>query len=206
MLTRHKAAIDRLLRPLSGWLGRSGIHPSVLTLATPALTTWVCFHFFQSRSVILFCVSVLLVGCFDVLDGSVARAAGKTSAVGAYLDAMCDRYVDIIVAITVAAVTGLWLLCMIVLTGGLLVSYAKARAAMEVPVDNLEWPDLMERAERGVLFLAGLAAGAYVPWRPLGRDLFWWTLVVLAVLIHLTVIQRMARAVKFITQRSKEKR
>jgi len=89
-----------------------------------------------------------------------------------------------------------------VLAGALLVSYAKARAAMEVAVANTEWPDLMERAERGVVFLVGLAAGALVRWYPLGHDLFWWTLVLLALLIHLTVAQRVLRARRLIQERS----
>ena len=80
-------------------------------------------------------------------------------------------------------------------------SYAKARAAMEVAVSNLEWPDLMERAERSLLFGAGLVAGALVPWRPLGHDLFWWTLVLLALLTHLTVLQRALRARRYIRER-----
>ena len=85
-------------------------------------------------------------------------------------------------------------------------SYAKARAAMEVSVSNDEWPDLMERTERDVLFVIGLAAGALMPWRPLGRDLFWWTLVLLAILIHGTVAQRVLRARRFIDARSRPSR
>ena len=196
--TTYKAVFNRLLHPLAATLARAGIHPSVLTLATPLLTTVNCISFLRHKSVGVFCFAMLFVGCFDALDGAVARAGHKASALGAYLDAMCDRYVDIIVGLTVAVFTGYWLLVMIVLTGGLLVSYAKARAAIEVPVDNLEWPDLMERTERGLIFLAGLAAGALIPWHPMEKDLFWWTLVALSVLIHATVIQRMLRAARFI--------
>jgi CDP-diacylglycerol--glycerol-3-phosphate 3-phosphatidyltransferase/archaetidylinositol phosphate synthase len=91
---------------------------------------------------------------------------------------------------------------MAVLVGSLLVSYAKARAAMEVSVSNQEWPDLMERAERGTLFLGGLLAGRLIPWEPFGRDLFWWTLVLLTVLVHLTVVQRVLRARRLIRARA----
>jgi hypothetical protein len=73
---------------------------------------------------------------------------------------------------------------------------------MEIPVSNQEWPDLMERTERGVLFVAGLAAGVVLPWRPLGRDLFWWTLAVLNVLVYATVVQRVLRARRLIEARS----
>lgn len=201
LATAYKAVFNRLLHPPAAFLARAGVHPSALTLATPILTTVNCISFLRHRSVGIFCFTMLVVGCLDALDGAVARAGRKASAVGAYLDAMCDRYVDIIIALTVAVYSGYWLLIMIVLTGGLLVSYAKARAAMEAPVDNLEWPDLMERTERGLIFLGGFTAGALIPWRPLGRDLFWWTLAALSVLIHATVVQRMLRAIRFISQR-----
>jgi phosphatidylglycerophosphate synthase len=90
---------------------------------------------------------------------------------------------------------------MIALSGAFMVSYAKARAAMEVPVSNQEWPDLMERGERSAVFLLGLLAGAVAPWKPLGHDLFWWTLVALSVLVHATAIQRILRARRYIMAR-----
>jgi CDP-diacylglycerol--glycerol-3-phosphate 3-phosphatidyltransferase/archaetidylinositol phosphate synthase len=92
---------------------------------------------------------------------------------------------------------------MLLLAGSLLVSYAKARAAMEIPISNLEWPDLMERTERGVLFLLGLALSALIPWRPLGHDLFWWTLIPLTLLTHVTVVQRVLRARRLFAERSR---
>ena len=138
---------------------------------------------------------------FDAVDGAVARAGGRATKWGAYLDALVDRYGEGLVVVSVAAVTGTWLLSSLVLLGALLVSYAKARAAMEVPVSNQEWPDLMERAERGLVYVAGLTMSQVVTWTPLGHDLFWWTLVVLAGLIHVTVWQRMRRAYQLIHQR-----
>jgi CDP-diacylglycerol--glycerol-3-phosphate 3-phosphatidyltransferase/archaetidylinositol phosphate synthase len=114
---------------------------------------------------------------------------------------MCDRYVETIVALAVAYVTGYWMLSMAVLAGALLVSYAKARAAMEVPVSNQEWPDLMERTERSILFIGGLSSREWCAWKPLGHDVFWWTLILLLALISLTVVQRVLRAYRLIRER-----
>ena len=203
MLTsRHKPTLNRVLEPLARAIARSGLSPTAITLAAPLLTALVCAWLLRSRAVVPFCVLMGGVGCLDALDGAVARAGKRVTRFGAYLDAVCDRYVDAMVAIAAAWVTGYWLLCMTVLAGSLMVSYAKARAAMEVPVSNQEWPDLMERTERGVLLLVGLAASRLVSWQPLGQDLFWWTLVLLAVLVHLTVVQRIRRARRFIQARA----
>jgi len=203
MLTsRYKAMFDGAIRPLAVAVARTGISPTAITLAAPLLTSLACLWFVQTRRILPFCLVMVVIGCLDWLDGAVARASGRTSQFGAYLDAVCDRYVEILVMLAAAAVTGYWLLSMVTVAGALLISYAKARAAMEAPIANQEWPDLMERTERSLVFGVGLAASALVPWRPLGRDLFWWTLVLLAILLHATVLQRVLRARRLIQARA----
>jgi phosphatidylglycerophosphate synthase len=203
MLTsRYKDRLNRALQPLAAPFVHLGVSPSFLTLTGVVLVSLICLWFLTSHAVLPFCLAILAAGSLDALDGAVARASGRVTKFGSYLDAMCDRYVETIIVITVAAVTGYWLLSAAVLSGALLVSYAKARASMEVAVSNQEWPDLMERPERSLLYLAGLAAAELVPWRPMGRDLFWWTLLLIAVLTHVTVLQRVLRAGRLIRKRS----
>jgi len=201
LATRYKASLNRCLEPLAAAIAHTGVSPTAITLAVPLLTLAACLWFIRSAAILPFCAIMALVGSLDGLDGAVARVSGRVTKFGAYLDAVCDRYVDAMVVLAAAWVTGYWTLSLIALAGALLVSYAKARAAMEVVVSNLEWPDLMERAERSACFLLGLAASALVSWQPLGRDLFWWTLLLLAILTHLTVAQRILRARRFITSR-----
>ena len=202
LATRYKSAVRRALEPLAQHLARRGVSPTTLTLAGALGSALVCLLFLRTRAVIPFCLAMAAVGSLDALDGAVARAGGRVTHVGAYLDALCDRYVEVMVVGSVAYVTGTWALSMTVMAGALLVSYAKARAAMETRIENQEWPDLMERTERAALFLGGLLASQLVPWRPLGHDLFWWTLVLLAILIHLTVAQRVLRARRLMQERA----
>ena len=204
VMTRYKALVNRVLEPCAVSLARAGVSPTVLTLLGPFLSALICMTFVRTRAVLPFCIAITAVSCLDGLDGAVARVSGRVTKFGAYLDAVCDRYVEAMTVLAVAFVTGYWVLSMAVLTGSLLVSYTKARAAMEVPISNQEWPDLMERTERALLFLIGLTASQLVPWKPWGRDLFWWTLVLLLVLSHGTVIQRMWRARRFILERSSQ--
>ena len=202
LTTRYKSSVGRVLEPLAKSLARRGVSPTVLTLIGALGSALVCLVFLRTRAVIPFCIAIAAVGSLDALDGAVARAGGRATPFGAYLDALCDRYVEAMVVGSVAYVTGAWALSMTVMAGSLLVSYAKARAAMEVRIENQEWPDLMERTERAVCFLGGLLLSRLIPWRPLGRDLFWWTLVLLAVLLHVTVAQRTLRARRIIRARS----
>jgi len=199
---RYKPLLSRFFDPLAKSLSRLGVSPSVVTLAGLVLVFASCLYVLLTKHLLVFCGLLTIAGLFDVLDGAVARASGRVTKFGAYLDAVCDRYVEAAVVLSVAVVTGYWLLSMVVIIGALLTSYAKARAAMEVPIANAEWPDLMERGERSIVFGVGLVASQLVAWRPGGHDLYWWTLLLLGVLTHATALQRMARARRLIRLRS----
>lgn len=199
--TRYQLRWNHAIEPLARVLIRCGFTPTMLTVGGLLLVIASCAWLLLTGHILVFCVLVTLASLVDTLDGAVARRSGRVTKTGAYLDAVCDRYAEAVAVISVAAVTGYWLLSMLVLTGALLVSYAKARAAMEAPVSNREWPDLMERTERDIVYVVGLAASQLLGWRPLGQDLFWWTLVILSVFIHLTVLQRARRAIGLIRLR-----
>ena len=179
------------------------ISPDVLTWCGVIGTALSCaYYLLVQRNTLLFCGLVLACGLCDAMDGAVARLSWRTSRWGSYLDAMADRAGETMIALTVAVATGYWLLISALLAGSLLISYAKARAGMEVAISNTEWPDMMERTERGLIFLAGLAASALVPrlWR--GHDIFWWSLVGLVAAVYATLLQRIARARRLIRTRA----
>jgi phosphatidylglycerophosphate synthase len=199
--SRYKSRLNQWSEPLGMAVSRLGMTPTSITLAGPVLGALACGWVLRTGAVLPFCAVITAVGLLDGLDGAVARASGRTTKFGAYLDAVCDRLFEMMVVMTAAALTGYWALATGVLAGSLLVSYAKARAAMEVPVSNLEWPDLMERTERCLLFVTGLAAGTSLAVKPLGQDLFWWTLAALNTLVWTTVLQRVLRARALIAAR-----
>lgn len=130
------------------------------------------------------------------LDGAVARLRKESSAFGGYLDAVVDRYQELIVIATLAIVHDCWAAAYFAFSGSVLTSYMKARAAIERPVDNVAWPDLFERQER--IFFICLAL--------IGQSLFGASFEVipaalwlLAVLTHATALQRFLRARKILT-------
>ena len=201
MLHSLKGAVSRFADPPARALARASISPTTITLAGLVFVAASCVFLLQTYNLLLFCALITASCLVDVLDGAVARLSGRVTKFGAYIDAMCDRAAEAMAVLSVAYVTGYWELSSVMLVGAMLVSYAKARAAIEAPVSNTEWPDLMERGERDVIWVAGLAASRLLRWRPLGHDLFWWTLVVMTVLIYLTVVQRVLRAKRLIETR-----
>ena len=143
----------------------------------------------------VFGIVLALFFAFDSLDGAVARLRNMGSYYGGYLDAMADRYQEVFVFAALAVAHDCWAAAFFALSGGLLVSYAKARTAIERPIDNAAWPDLMERLERVILLCAGLLIAPLVPWPDDWPGSFVAALlIVLGALSHLTAVQRFRRA------------
>ncbi len=192
MLARYaKAFFNRLFTPLARGLLRLGISPDVITWIGTIGVSAGAFAFFPRGE---FFVGTLVVTAFvfsDTLDGTMARLAGRSSSWGAFLDSTLDRVADASVFaalllwfagpgdnLTLAVVT---LVCLI---GGMVVSYAKARAEGLGMTANV---GIAERSERLVLALVttGLAGLFGEEWiQAVG-------LWVLAVATVITVLQRM---------------
>jgi CDP-diacylglycerol--glycerol-3-phosphate 3-phosphatidyltransferase len=171
-------------------LTRTRITPNVLTATGVTLCgVGSILVLFEDRNEILFywlaAVVFVLGSLLDILDGALARAGGKTTPFGAFLDSTTDRVSEgfmltaiayvlaaqhhaVFVAVAVAAVAG-----------SFLVSYTRARAeALGLRGDV----GIGSRAERVVVITAGLVLA---PWGVLP-----WALVLLACTAWVTVAQR----------------
>lgn len=109
-----RALKDRLIAPLATWLGRF-VHPHLVTvsaLLAGLMTAWLAAMGGTVSAFGWWVVSRLL----DGLDGSVARASGRQSDFGGYLDILLDFIVyaavplGIVAANPAAAPAGLFLL------------------------------------------------------------------------------------------------
>jgi archaetidylinositol phosphate synthase len=201
MLTPKKDYFTNLFSGVGRVVAKFPIHPNAITLFGLFLCAVVCIYLLITRNLFIFCFLVGGVAFFDLLDGVVARISGKTSRFGSYLDAMTDRFFDGLVIISVASVTGFWVLSIIFLFLSMSVSYAKARAGMEVKISNNEWPDFLERSERIFLYLLGLLLSQIFLVTFLDHGIFWWTLLLLNIGVGVTVVQRIVRARRFLAER-----
>ncbi len=200
--TKYKQFFNRMIEPTAKALVRTGITPNQITLWGLIFEILVCLLFVWNKNATLFCILLFTSSLFDALDGAVARVSGRVTKFGAYLDAMCDRVFEGCAAIAVAFVTGYWFLMFLLFMGAVITSYAKARAAIEVSVSNSEWPDFMERTERGFIFIFSLLISDLTKIVIAGHDLFYWVTILLIVAIYGTIVQRILRAKKLIETRS----
>ena len=176
-------------RSITG-LTRTRITPNALTAAGVMLCALASvLVYFEYRNELLFFWSgavVFVIGSIlDILDGALARAGGKTTPFGAFVDSTTDRISEAFMLGAIALVLtrdGSELgvgLTVAAIAGSFLVSYARARAeALGLRGDV----GIGSRAERVVVITAGLVLA---PWGVLP-----WAIGVLAATAWFTVLQR----------------
>ncbi|NRG16646.1 CDP-alcohol phosphatidyltransferase family protein [Rhizobiales bacterium] len=190
-----KRHIDPLWEKAAAPLVQARLTPNQVTAAGLVLIAVASAAYLAHKSSLVFGLTLAIAFAFDALDGAVARQRDMRSKVGGYFDAMVDRYQELAVLAAIAFVANLWPAAFFAFAGGVLTSYAKARTAVEIPIDNDAWPDLFERLER-IIFLcvllvvdgAASTAGFGTPWI-LGAGL-----TLYAVLANVSALQRIARA------------
>jgi len=165
MLSRYaKAFFTRLFTPLARGLLAIGIGPDVVTWVGALGVTAAAFWFFPRGQLL---AGVLVITAFvfsDTLDGTMARLSQRPSAWGAFLDSTLDRVADAAVFCGLLiwyAGTGddPWLagVTAVCLVGGMVVSYAKARAeGLGLRCDV----GIAERSERLVVGLVSVGFSA----------------------------------------------
>ncbi len=184
-----KKHIDPLWETASAPLVRMGATPNQVTAAGLILVCLASLAYLWHGSDLWFGLCLALAFTFDALDGAVARRRGLSTRTGGYFDAVVDRYQELAVLAAIAWVHDAWALGMAAVTGSFLISYAKARTALEMPVSNEGWPDLFERMERVIyLALMLILAGVFGSWVAV------WGLAGFALLAHGTALQRAFRA------------
>ena len=190
MLTNIRHTLARYLtEPAVRILAKTRLSPNALTILGFALSVAIAWilalgHLFLGGFLVLFS------GWFDLIDGALARATGRTTRFGALLDSALDRLGE------AALLFGLLfyylrqdafqesLLLFAVLVGSVMVSYVRARAeglGLESQVG------LFTRPERVVLLALGLILS---PLEPALLIVLW----LLAVGTNLTALQRLFHA------------
>jgi CDP-diacylglycerol--glycerol-3-phosphate 3-phosphatidyltransferase len=171
-------------------LARTRVTPNVLTTAGVSLCLAAAVLVpYENRNewlVYWLAAGIFVVGSLlDILDGALARAGGKSTPFGAFLDSTTDRVGEGAMLAAIALVFSQhgegWavVLAVAAVVGSFLVSYTRAKAeALGLRGDV----GFGSRAERVVMITAGLV---FAPWGGLP-----WAIVALCATAWLTVVQR----------------
>jgi phosphatidylglycerophosphate synthase len=211
--TDVRQVVRRAAEPIALGLGRLGLTPNALTLIGLALAA-VAGLAAALGAFGLAGLLVLVGGTFDLLDGTLARATGRTSRLGAFLDSVLDRagealvYVGLVVGGIGADLPWLAGLAAAAMAAAFLVSYTRARAeGLDLVGERgLAGVGLAPREVRLVLLGGGLLLGA-----GLGvgsTDLAGGALAIEAVLALITILAGLTtgQRIRHIIERDREVR
>jgi CDP-diacylglycerol--glycerol-3-phosphate 3-phosphatidyltransferase len=122
-----------LATPVARGLGRLGLTPNALTVIG-FLGTCVAAAAAASQAWLLAGILVLVFGIFDLFDGTLARATGKVTTFGAFLDSTLDRAGEAVVyiGIGIGCIAGGFdlgaVLAAAAMGAAFMVSYTRAKA------------------------------------------------------------------------------
>jgi CDP-diacylglycerol--glycerol-3-phosphate 3-phosphatidyltransferase len=128
-----RARVKKVFEPIALGMGRLGLTPDALTLIGFAITVvgavLVAGQLWLAGGVVIF-----LGGVFDMFDGTLARATGKVSNLGAFMDSVFDRagevivYVGIVIGSTSAGFTEAVVVATAAMGAAVMVSYTRAKS------------------------------------------------------------------------------
>jgi len=187
LLTKLKERVQLLMAYAAMLAHTVGLTPNQVSAFGIVFAVLAGLVYWQWQSLRLNLVTaalfLMISGFCDALDGALARLYGAVTVFGGFIDSLLDRYADAIIFVGII-LGGLsdpfWGL--LALIGSLLVSYSRARA--EASGVKMETVGLAERAERIIILV--VASFLTLIW----IDALEWSIILLAMLTNLTVIQR----------------
>lgn len=181
-----------------------GLSPNQWTVISiiPAVFGFVALLYGQLISgAVLF----ILSGLIDAIDGAVARVTGAVSNLGAFLDGVIDRYVEILMYMGILFFLtnnhapelliphAYWVALLIfgALMPTFVRSYADHRGVVTESEDHRRMGGLLERAERLGIIFAGLILGHF------NTAFLIYAVAATAVLSNITALQRIIFVIGF---------
>jgi len=195
MLDLYKEKFKKIEILVGKFFSLLPLTPNQYTLASIifGLGTFYCL---TKQNLILAIFLFLFASFLDFVDGAVARYKGISTRFGAYLDTVCDRYVEALLLFGMLFLPlpqiflphFAWIF--LILVGSLMTTYAKAAAKeKELSLQELKG-GIFSRAERLISLILALILGIF--------NYYWMTilLTLIAILTNISAIQRIFLALK----------
>lgn len=128
-----RTRIKKAFEPVALGMGRLGLTPDALTMIGFAITVLGAILIAQQLWLAGGLV-ILVGGIFDMFDGTLARATGRVSRLGAFMDSVFDRagevivYVGVVAGLQALGIADGTVLASAALGAAVLVSYTRAKS------------------------------------------------------------------------------
>ncbi len=195
MLEEKREKFKKISEKIGAIFSKFGLTPNQYTLVS-LLFVLIAFYFLINRRLILTLVFFLISAVLDFIDGSVARFLKQETKKGAYLDTVCDRYVEGIILLGFLFLSlpdfllpaKFWIF--LAVFGSLMTTYSKAAAKEKELVEIEIKKGFLGRGERMILITLAIILGVF--------NLNWtiYPLIILAVFSNITALERIYLAIK----------
>ncbi|MGB9598743.1 MAG: CDP-alcohol phosphatidyltransferase family protein [Minisyncoccales bacterium] len=193
MLDTKRYWFEKIEKSVGKFFSSFSLQPNDYTLLS-LFFAFFSFYFLTKRNLFLSLFFFLFASFLDFIDGAVARNKNLTTKKGAYLDTICDRYVEgfLILGILFLPLPEIlfphyfWLF--LILFGAMMTTYAKASAKeKDLTFQELKG-GILSRGERVILLVLSLILGIF------SFVLMTYLLIFIALLTNITALQRVKSA------------
>ena len=189
MLAENRKKFNKISTKTGEIFSKIGLTPNQYTLISLVFVV-ISFYFLIRFNFTLALIFFLIAAILDFIDGAVAKFLQKETKKGAYLDTICDRYVEGIILLgflflplpDVFLPAKIWIF--LAFFGSLMTTYSKA-AAKEKELTQIEIKKgLLGRGERIILIFLAIFLGIF--------NFSWilYPIIILAILSNITALQR----------------
>jgi len=196
MLEEKREKFKELSQKTGEIFSKLGLTPNQYTLIS-LFFALISFYFLIKTNLILALIFFLPAAFLDFIDGAVAKFTQRETKKGAYLDTVCDRYIEgiILLGFLFLPLKGFFLLpakvwIFLAFFGSLMTTYAKAAAKEKELVETELKKGLLGRGERIVLIILAIFLGIF--------NFNWmiYPIIILAIFSNITALQRIFLAFK----------
>lgn len=196
MLEEKREKLKKIEIKTGEIFSKLGFTPNQYTLIS-LFFVLVSFYFLIKQKLVLALIFFIFAAFLDFIDGAVAKFTKRETKKGAYLDTICDRYVEgiILLGFLFLPLKGFFLLpakiwIFLAFFGSLMTTYAKAAAKEKELVEKELKKGLFGRGERMILIFLAIALGIF--------NLSWliYPIVILAIFSNFTALQRIILALR----------
>lgn len=200
-----RARVRGVATPIAAGFGRLGLTPNHLTLIGFGIAV-VAAVAAATQSWLAAGLLVVVGGVFDLFDGALARATGRASKLGAFMDSVFDRagegvvYVGIVAGSLAANYTAGAILAAAAMAAAFMVSYTRAKSESLgfTAGTGMAAIGVAPREVRIVILTIGLVAASLLGFEggAAGRGPLTIALGLIAILATITTIQRIVHVIR----------
>ena len=164
-----RGRVKKVFEPIALGMGRLGLTPDALTVIGFAITV-LGGALLAAQLWLLGGLVIFLGGAFDMFDGTLARATGRVSVLGAFMDSVFDRWGEAMVYLGIvwggarAGSDPVVILAAGAMAAAFMVSYtrAKSEGLGFTPGSGMAAVGVMPREVRLVVLTLGLVAAGVI--------------------------------------------